>query len=105
MQQILNKCVISVRDGSLTPDEATHTIRECAVLVGMQVNGSTTNIKNTLLLRGMAKTTTAFDIRHGLEGKFGPIESAAVATGEKGFGTRFLFLFRLYLCLNYSILT
>lgn len=89
MQQLLNKSVISVRDGLLTPDDATRTILECAVLLGLEVaadDGGFIINNTTVLLKGMVKTTTASDIRQSFGGKFGPMESVAVATGNKGFG-------------------
>ena len=84
MQIMLNKMVISVRQGFLAPDDASRTIHECAALLELQL--ATSLPVTTLVLSGMRKTATANDVIRAFR-RFGAVEDAAVASNERGFGT------------------
>lgn len=86
MQDILTKLVTSVRQGALGPDEASRTIHECAALLNLQLLRELPN--NTLILSGMRKTVKANDVIRAFR-SFGPIEDAAVAANQRGFGEYF----------------
>ena len=87
MQIILNKMVISVRQGFMNPDDASRTIHECASLLNLQL---ATHLPATcIILSGMRKTATANDVTRAFR-RFGAIDDAAVASNERGFGKRLL---------------
>ena len=83
MQEILTKMVLCVRQGMLGPDEASRTIHECAALLHMKLLNPLPN--DTLILSGMRKTVRANDVIRAFR-RFGPIEDAAVAANQRGFG-------------------
>ena len=83
MQGLLNKMVTSVRKGIVDPEDASRTIHECAFLLGLKLANQLP--VTTIVLSGMHKATTATDVTRVLK-KFGPIESAAVASNQRGFG-------------------
>ncbi|CAB9501931.1 expressed unknown protein [Seminavis robusta] len=83
MQGLLNKMVTSVRKGIVDPEDASRTIHECAFLLGLKLANQLP--VTTIVLSGMHKATTTADIIRVLK-KFGNIESAAVASNQRGFG-------------------
>jgi RNA recognition motif. (a.k.a. RRM, RBD, or RNP domain) len=83
MQDILNKMVYCVRQGILTPDEASRTIHEAASLLHQPLLNPVPN--DTIILSGMRKTVKANDVIRAFR-RFGPIDDAAVAANHKGFG-------------------
>lgn len=84
MQTMLSKMVSSVHKGIVNPDEASRTVHECAALLGMQLANQLP--VTTIIVSGMQKTTSTADL--GLAFKdFGAIESIAVASKHRGFGT------------------
>ena len=83
MQEMLNKMVISVRQGIMGPDDASRTIHECASLLNLQLMCDLPN--DTIILSGMRKTVRANDVIRTFR-RFGPIDDAAVASNQKGFG-------------------
>lgn len=83
MQDMLNKMVTSVRQGILGPDDASRTIHECAALLNLQLANDLP--VTTVILSGMRKTVHANDVIRAFH-HFGPIEDAAVASEERGFG-------------------
>jgi len=85
MQTLLNKMVISVRQGYIDPVDASQTIHECAAMMNLDLVQMLPI--NTLVLSGMRKTATRDDIIRAFR-RFGSIEAAAVAFNERGFGTR-----------------
>lgn len=83
MQGILNKMVNSVRFGIIGADDAARAIHESGALLGLKlVNQLPTT---TLIVSGMRKTVK-FDHMVAAFSEFGPIDSAAIASGERGFG-------------------
>ena len=96
MQIILNKMVISVRQGFLGPEDASRTIHECASLLNLQL---TADLPVTcIILSGMRKTATANDVTRAFR-RFGDIADAAVASNERGFG-KFFFV-TVGLCISF----
>jgi len=83
MQLMLNKMVTSVRQGMLSPEDASRTVHECAVLLNMDVSNELPLV--TLILTGLRKTVKANDVIRAFR-RFGPIDDAAVASNERGFG-------------------
>lgn len=83
MQKLLNKMVLCVRAGVVDPEDGSRSIHSCAALLGLQLAQEPP--QTVLILTGMLKTTTDDDVQEAFA-QFGPIEGAAVATGEKGFG-------------------
>ena len=83
MQEMLNKMVTSVRQGLMGPDDASRTIHECAALLNLQLVNPL--VKDTIVLSGMRKTVRANDVIRTFR-RFGPIESAAVASNQRGYG-------------------
>lgn len=83
MQKLLNKMVMCVRAGVVDPEDGSRSIHSCAALLGLQLAQAPP--QTVIILTGMLKTTTDDDVQ-GAFSQFGPIEGAAVATGEKGFG-------------------
>ena len=86
-QELLNRMVITVRRGLLSPANGTLTIHCCAAMLGLQLEKELPN--NVLLVHGMRKTN---DLALGrlflMEAfnSFGDIESAAIAPSNRGFG-------------------
>ena len=83
MQFLLTKMVTSVRMGMLAPEDASRTIHECAALLDLELANKLP--VPTLVLTGMQKTTTSDDVKKSFR-RFGPIQDAAVATSQRGFG-------------------
>lgn len=83
MQDMLNKMVASVRYGVLHAEDASRTIHESAALLGLQLANELP--MTTAIISGMRKTTDADQIVKVLQ-EFGDIDTAAVASGERGFG-------------------
>merc|ERR1719379_2406231 len=83
MQEQLNKMTASVLHKVIGPDDATRTIHECAVLLGLKLASELS--VTTILISGMRKKATEADIRRTFSA-FGDIVVAAVAPNEKGFG-------------------
>jgi len=83
MQDMLNKMVASVRYGVLGPEDAARSIHEAAALLGLQIANELP--MTTVLLSGMRKTVASDDMIRALR-EFGDIDTAAVASGERGFG-------------------
>ena len=83
MQEQLNKMTASVLHKVIGPDDATRTIHECAILLGLRLEFplSTT----TILITGMRKKANEADIRRTFR-VFGDVAVAAVAPNERGFG-------------------
>jgi hypothetical protein len=86
-QQILNKMVYTVRQG-LNPSDGTSIIHSCAAMLGLQLENDLPN--NVLIVTGLLKTKDTTQGRQYLieafEPLFGDIESAAIASSNKGFG-------------------
>jgi len=85
-QQILNKMVYTVRQG-LNPSDGTSIIHSCAAMLGLQLENDLPNI--VLLVTGLLKTKdTTQGRKYLIEAfePFGDIESAAIASSNKGFG-------------------
>jgi LPXTG-motif cell wall-anchored protein len=83
MQDILNRVVASVRFGKLGADDASRTIHESAALLELPLANKLPMA--TVIISGMRKTVTSFDITKALR-EFGEIDVAAVASGQRGFG-------------------
>jgi RNA recognition motif-containing protein len=83
MQETLNRMVASVRHGILGPDDASRTIHECAVLLGLQL--AVDIPVTTVVISGMRKKATAKDIVDSFK-EFGGVSTAAVAPNERGYG-------------------
>ena len=86
-QELLNRMVITVRRGLLSPANGTLTIHCCAAMLGLQLEKELPN--NVLLVHGMRKTNDlALGRLYLMEAfnSFGDIESAAIAPSNRGFG-------------------
>jgi len=86
-QQILNRMVITVRRGMISPADGTRSIHCCAVMLGLQLEKDLP--KNVLLVHGMRKTSDLSLGRSYLVEtfkEFGTIEGAAIAPSNRGFG-------------------
>lgn len=84
MQETLNEMVSKVRRGVMTPDDASRTIHGSAAMLGLQL---AENLPETaLIVTGMRKQVTKEHIVKAFK-EFGEIESAAVSSKERGFGT------------------
>ena len=83
MQDLLNDMVTTVRTGMMDPEDASRTIHECAHLMDLQLANQL--MVQTILLSGMQKTTTAADVIKTFR-QFGPVDDAAVASNQRGFG-------------------
>jgi hypothetical protein len=83
MQETLNKMVASVRHGVMEPECGSRSIHECAALLGLQLASDLPG--NALIVTGMPKWVQAPDLLAAFK-EFGEIESAAVASGDRGFG-------------------
>ena len=83
MQEQLNKMTASVLHKVIGPDDATRTIHECAVLLGLKLASELS--VTTVLVAGMRKKATEADMRRTFS-KFGDIAVAAIAPNERGFG-------------------
>jgi len=83
MQEQLNKMTASVLHKVIGPDDATRTIHECAVLLGLKLASELS--VTTILISGMRKKATEADI-HRTFSVFGEVSVAAVAPNERGFG-------------------
>ena len=78
--------VYTVRQG-LSPSDGTLAIHSCAAMLGVQLEQDLPN--NVLLVTGLLKTRdTARGRQNLIEAfePFGAIESAAIASSNKGFG-------------------
>jgi hypothetical protein len=82
MQEILNKMVASVRHGVLDADDASRTIHESAALLELQLANELP--MTTVIVSGMRMSIDASVIVSVLD-EFGDIDTAAVASGERGF--------------------
>lgn len=85
-QQILNRMVYTVRQG-LNPSDGTLAIHSCAAMLGLQLETDLPN--NVILVTGLLKTKDTTQGRKYLVEafeQFGAIESAAIASSNKGFG-------------------
>jgi len=83
MQEQLNKMTASVLHKVIGPDDATRTIHECAILLGLRLELSLST--TTILITGMRKKAIEADIRRTFS-VFGDVAVAAVAPNERGFG-------------------
>jgi len=83
IQEQLNKMTASVLHKVIGPDDATRTIHECAVLLGLKLASELS--VTTILISGMRKKATEADIRRTFS-VFGDVAVAAVAPNERGFG-------------------
>jgi hypothetical protein len=83
MQEMLNKMVASVREGFIDADDASRTIHESAALLGLELENVLP--MTTVIVSGMRKTVTAPHIVKALK-EFGDIDTAAVASGQRGLG-------------------
>jgi hypothetical protein len=83
MQDMLNKMVASVRYGVLEAEDASRTIHESAALLSLPIANDLP--MTTVIVYGMRKTVRAADVVKALR-EFGEIDTAAVASGERGFG-------------------
>ena len=83
MQEQLNKMTSSVLHKVIGPDDATRTIHEIAVLLGLKLASELS--VSTILISGMRKKATDADIRKTFS-VFGDVAIAAVAPNERGFG-------------------
>ena len=83
MQFLLTKMVTSVRMGLMAPEDASRSIHECAALLDLELANKLP--VTTIVLSGMQKTTTIDDLKKTFR-RFGPIQDAAVATSQRGFG-------------------
>lgn len=83
MQEILNKMVTSVRYGVMGAKDASRTIHESAAILGLQLAEELP--MTTVIISGMRKTTNKKHMMDAL-GEFGDIDSAAMASGMRGFG-------------------
>jgi hypothetical protein len=82
MQDILNKMVASVRNGVLEADDASRTIHESAALLELELANELP--MTTVIVSGMRMSIEASVIVAALD-DFGDIDTAAVASGERGF--------------------
>lgn len=86
-QEILNKMVVTVRKGMVSPADGTRIIHCCAAILGLQLEKEQPN--NVLLVHGMRKTNDLSLGRTYLVETFkvfGDIEGAAIAPNNRGFG-------------------
>jgi len=83
MQYSMNKMVVSVRHGVIEPEQASHTIHECAAMLALELAAEIPEI--TLIVTGMRKTVTKTDVIVAFR-DFGEIEDAAVSANARGFG-------------------
>jgi len=86
-QEILNKMVITVRRGMMSPSDGTRAIHCCAAMLGLQLEKELPN--NVLLVHGMRKTNDLSLGRSYLVETFqvfGDIEGASIAPNNRGFG-------------------
>lgn len=86
-QGILNKMVITVRRGMISPSDGTRAIHCCATMLGLQLEKEQPNC--VLLVHGMRKTNDLSIGRSYLVDtfkSFGDIEGAAIAPNNRGFG-------------------
>lgn len=83
VQQILNKMVASVRYGVIRADDASRTIHESALVLGLPLANDLPS--QTVIVSGMRKTVTSKQLNESLS-EFGQIEVAAVASCNRGFG-------------------
>ena len=86
MQTMLNKMVSTVRRGMIDPEDASRAIHECAALLGLQLANQLPG--TTIIVSGMQKTTSTSDVFLAFK-DFGPIDSIAVASKQRGFGKFF----------------
>jgi len=82
-QDILNRMVASVRYGVLPASDASRTIHESAALLGLPLSHALPT--STLIISGMMKTGRLETMRAAL-GIYGDIDTAALASRERGFG-------------------
>ena len=83
MQDILTRMVTFVREGALGGEEASRVMHECAALLHLPLLNPLP--RDTLIVSGMTKTVKANDVIRAFR-RFGPIEDAAVAANQRGFG-------------------
>ena len=84
MQKTLNEMVLKVRRGIVSPEDASRTIHGSAAMLGLQL---AENIpETTLIVTGMRKQVTKEHVCAAFK-EFGEIESAAVSSKARGFGT------------------
>lgn len=96
-QELLNRMVITVRRGLLSPTDGTHTIHCCAAMLGLQLEKELPN--NVLLVHGMRKTNDlALGRLYLIEAfsSFGDIEAAAIAPINRGFGECCVDVFHIF---------
>jgi RNA recognition motif-containing protein len=75
--------VLCVRQNIVGPDDASRMIHESAALLQLQLSNDLP--VSTVILSGMRKTVNSQDVIEAFR-KFGPIEAAAVASKQRGFG-------------------
>lgn len=83
MQDLLNRMVASVQHNKIQAHDASRTIHESAALLGLQLANDLP--MTTTIISGMRKTVAANEIVEVLD-EFGDIDTAAVASGGRGFG-------------------
>jgi len=83
MQEQLNKMTASVLHKVIGPDDATRTIHEIAVLLGLKLSSEL--LMTTILVAGMRKKASEAEMRRTF-GVFGDVTVAAIAPNERGFG-------------------
>merc|ERR1712194_390932 len=83
MQEQLNKMTASVLHKVIGPEDATRTIHEIAVLLGLKLASELS--VTTILISGMRKKANEADI-HKTFSVYGDVATAAVAPNDKGFG-------------------
>ena len=86
-QELLNRMVITVRRGMISPSDGTRAIHCCAAMLGLQLEKDLPN--SVLLVHGMRKTNDLTLGRSYLVEafkSFGDIEGAAIAPSNRGFG-------------------
>lgn len=83
MQKQLNKMTASVLHKVIGPEDATRTIHEIAVLLGLRLSSELP--MTTILVAGMRQKAREADMRRTF-GMFGDVTVAAVAPNERGFG-------------------
>jgi len=83
MQQQVNKMVINVRKGLVPPVDASQVIHSVAAVLELELANPLP--RNTVVLLGLRKNVTRSDVLVKML-KYGQVESAAVASGQHGFG-------------------
>jgi len=86
-QELLDKMVVTVRQGMMSPSDGTRAIHGCAAMLGLQLEKELPD--NVVLVHGMRKANDLSSGRSHLVKTFqvfGYIEGASIASNNKGFG-------------------